>query len=370
MLQSNITRKLGGLIMKRYVTVILCAIFLLSGLLLPLQKAEAKRIFSDVSTTHFAYDAIKWAYDFNIVNGYEDGTFRPNQAVTEQQFAQLLVKYFDLDPVTDELLKYSNKEIASDANYNTLAAYQVPLNGYFDNKIRDHAVKRGTVAHALAYILNGDVSLDKSIRFLIDHHISSGQNPKYENTNIQRFFGTTNNLTRAQLVAFFYKLQAKSFFYISPNAENSFENIEAFTLNKRANLARNTLDKSLLKGSNWSSEANTKPSKTWNGEYTYFYTYGKGDLDVRGRILTITNSSKTGFDVTYYTYDGWSSGTVEGTATATSDTKARMNKTSAGERCVIEFEKVGIRSIKTTEFYCEAGRDKGTNFNGTLSLEK
>ena len=356
--------------MKRNFIAILCLLMLISSVLIPASKAEAARIFKDVSTNHFAYDAIKWAYDFDIVNGYADGTFRPNQPVTEQQFAQLLVKYFDLEPVTDELLKFSKKEMVSDVNYNTLAAYQVPLNGYFDNQLRDRAVKRGTVAQALAYVLNGDVSLDKSIRFLLDYHISSGQNPKYENTNIQRFFGTSNNLTRAQLVTFFYKLQAKSFFYISPKAEQSFENVEQYALNKRANLARNMLDKSLRKGQNWSATANNKPRKTWDGEYTYFYTYGKDDLDVRGRIVTITNSSKTGFDVTYYTYDGWSSGTVEGKATVTSDTKARLSKTSSGERCVIEFEKVGTNSIKTTEFYCEAGRDKGANFNGTVTLEQ
>lgn len=355
--------------MKHTFTTILCLLLLMSSILIPANKAQATRIFKDVSTDHFAYDAIKWAYDFNIVNGYADGTFRPNQPVTEQQFAQLLVKYFDLEPVTDELTKFSKKEMASDANYNTLAAYQVPLNGYFDNQIRDSAVKRGTVAQALAYVLNGDVSLNKSIHFLIDYDISSGQNPKYEYTNIQRFFGASNNLTRAQLVTFFYKLQAKSFFYISSKAEQSFENVEQYTLNKRANLARNMLDKSLRKGQNWSATTNTKPSKTWDGEYTYFYTYGKGDFDVRGRIVTITNSSKTDFNVTYYTYDGWSSGTVEGKATITSNTKARMNKTVDGERCVIEFEKVGTNSIKTTEFYCDASRDKGTNFNGTVTLE-
>ena len=356
--------------MKRYFLGILCAIFFISNLAFPTDKAEAARIFKDVSSDHFAYDAIKWAYDFNIINGYADGTFRPNQAVTEQQFAHLLVNYFDLEPVTEELSKFSKNEIASDADYNTLAAYQVPLNGYFDNQIRGSAIKRGTVAQALAYLLNNDTTLNNAIHFLLNYDISNGQNPKYENTNIQRYFGATNNLTRAQLVTFFYKLQSKSFFYISPNAENSFENVEQYTLNKRANLARNTLDKSLRKGSNWSADANMKPSKTWNGEYTYFYTYGKGDLDVRGRIVTITNSSKTGFDVTYYTYDGWSSGTVEGKATITSDTKARMNKTNAGERCVIEFEKVSAKSIKTTEFYCETGRDKGTNFNGTVTLEQ
>lgn len=369
MLQSNKANLLGGLIVKRNFIILLCATLLIS-LALPNQKTEAARIFKDVPTDHFAYDAIKWAYDYNIVNGYADGTFRPNQAVTEQQFAQLVVQYFDLEPVTEELKKFSKAEIASDTNYNTLAAYQVPLNGYFDNQIRGAAIKRGTVAQALAYLLNDDSNLNNAIYFFLDYDISTGQNPKYENSNISRFFGATNNLTRAQLVTFFYKLQAKSFFYISPKAENSYENSEQYTLNKRANLARNTLDKSLRKGSNWSSEGNTKPSKTWDGEYTYFQTYGTGDFDMRGRIATITNSSKTGFDVVYYTYDGWSSGTVEGQATITSKTKARMNKTISGERCVIEFEKVSTRSIKTTEFYCEAGRDKGTNFNGTLTLEQ
>ncbi|MCH7320256.1 S-layer homology domain-containing protein [Solibacillus sp. MA9] len=355
--------------MKRYFIAIFCAIIYLGSLALPANNAEANQLFIDIPKNHYAAEAIQWAYEFDIINGYPDGTFRPNQAVTEQQFAQIFVNYFDLEPVEEELMKFSKKQIASDAIYNTLAAYQVPLNGYFDNQIRSSAVTRGTVAQALAYMLNGDTTLNSSIQFLLDYYITSGQNPKYENTNLQRYFGASNHLTRAQLVVFFYKLQAKSFFYISPKAEQNFENTEQYTLNKRANLARNILDKSLRKGSNWSTEANNKPNKTWNGEYTYFYTYGNGDIDSRGRILSITNSSKSSFNVTYYTYDGWNSGTVEGVATIVSDKKARLNKTSEGTRCVIEFEKIGTNSIKTTEFYCEAGRDKGTNYNGTLTLE-
>lgn len=355
--------------MKRYFIAIFCAILCLGSLALPADKAEAKQLFKDIPKSHYASEAIQWAYEFDIINGYPDGTFRPNQAVTEQQFAQIFASYFDLEPTTEELNKFSKKPIASDAIYNTLATYQVPLNGYFDNQIRNTAITRGTVAQALAYMLNGDTTLNASIQLLLDYHITSGQNPKYENTNLQRYFGTTNNLTRAQLVVFFHKLQAKSFFYISPEADQNFENTEQYTINKRANLARNMLDKSLRKGSNWSTEGNNKPSKTWNGEYTYFYAYGNGDLDSRGRILSITNSSKSSFNVTYYTYDGWNSGTVEGVATIVSDKKARLNKTSEGMRCVIEFEKVGANSIKTTEFYCEGGRDKGTNYNGTLTLE-
>lgn len=87
-------------------------------------------------------------------------------------------------------------------------------------------------------------------------------------------------------------------------------------------------------------------------------------------MLTISNNTKENFNVTYYTFDGWSSGTIEGTATLTSETKARMTKTVEGERCVIEFERGLNDSIKTTEFYCEAGRERGTDYNGTLTMEK
>lgn len=353
--------------MKRFYFTIISIIVGLSFFISPTNSVAAKQVFKDVPTNHYAYDAIKWAYDFNIINGYANGTFRPNQPVTEQQFAQILVSYFDLEPVSEELDKFTKKEIPSDANYNTLAAYQVPLNGYFHNGIRGAAVKRGTVAQAIAYIADGQTTLNKAIRFLLDHNISNGQNAKYEQTNLQHFFGTTNNLTRAQLVLFFYNMQNKNFFYRSDMAEESFASNSP--LYERASSARSMLDKSLRTGANWSPTADKKPNKSWNGEYTYFHTYGKGDLDSKGRVLTISNSTKTGFQLTYYTYDGWASGTIEGTATFTADTKARLSKTADGDRCVIEFERLTNKTIKTTEFYCEAGRDKGTTYSGTLTLE-
>lgn len=326
----------------------------------------AKPLFKDVPTHHYAYTAIKWAYEFDILNGYSDGTFRPNQPVTEQQFAHILVNYFDLEPTDDELAKYTKKAVSSDATYNTLAAYEVPLNGYFDNTIREQPVTRGVVAQAITYVAEGKASLKDSIRFLVDRNISSGQYPKYEFTNIVKYYGATNHLTRAQVVTLFYNLQSKKYFSISEAAENSYYNPNGIALNKRANNARNAIDPSLCKGKDWSSIPDNSQSKTWNGEYSYFYDYGKGDMDSKGRILKITNTTKTGFDVVFNTFDGNASGTVKGTATITSDTKARMSKTSEGERCIIEFEKEGNSTIKATEFSCETGRDRGTDYSGIL----
>ncbi|MNH39362.1 hypothetical protein D3C79_1005190 [compost metagenome] len=38
--------------------------------------------FKDVPEDHFAYDAILWAEEYDIVNGYSDGTFKPNETIT------------------------------------------------------------------------------------------------------------------------------------------------------------------------------------------------------------------------------------------------------------------------------------------------
>ena len=48
--------------------------------------------FSDVETSHPYYLAIEDLADRGIINGYPDGTFRPNDPVTRQQFAKMIVR--------------------------------------------------------------------------------------------------------------------------------------------------------------------------------------------------------------------------------------------------------------------------------------
>lgn len=97
--------------------------------------------FKDVQRDHFAYEAILWAKEQGIVNGYSNGTFKPNDNVTEAQFASMLANFFHLNAVNQTLAKQTPNEAWSDDVYNSLAAYGVPLNGYFDNTIRNQPVK-------------------------------------------------------------------------------------------------------------------------------------------------------------------------------------------------------------------------------------
>lgn len=51
---------------------------------------------TDVATSHWAYSYIKALQENNILRGYEDGTFRPEQSVTREEFTVMLTKAFKL----------------------------------------------------------------------------------------------------------------------------------------------------------------------------------------------------------------------------------------------------------------------------------
>ena len=48
--------------------------------------------FADVSNEWYA-TAVNWAASVGVVNGYEDGTFKPNTAITREQLAAILMNY-------------------------------------------------------------------------------------------------------------------------------------------------------------------------------------------------------------------------------------------------------------------------------------
>ena len=55
--------------------------------------ASVQKAFSDVSYDTWYGAAVSWAAANGIVEGYEDGTFRPNTAITREQMAAILYRY-------------------------------------------------------------------------------------------------------------------------------------------------------------------------------------------------------------------------------------------------------------------------------------
>lgn len=77
----------------------------------PITRAEAVKIiasmfvhpelpvvnpdFKDIPTTHWAYQWIAGAYTLGFITGYEDGTFKPNNNITRGEVATLLSRIYD-----------------------------------------------------------------------------------------------------------------------------------------------------------------------------------------------------------------------------------------------------------------------------------
>ena len=74
--------------------------------------------FSDVAADSYCASAVAWAEKNGIVQGFDDGTFRPEGAVTRQQLAAILFRYMeyrgeDTAPRAD-LSRYSDSGAAAD----------------------------------------------------------------------------------------------------------------------------------------------------------------------------------------------------------------------------------------------------------------
>ncbi len=52
---------------------------------------EAVQVFTDISPEHWAYEAVMNLYNSGDINGYEDGTFRPDKAVTREEFVKMML---------------------------------------------------------------------------------------------------------------------------------------------------------------------------------------------------------------------------------------------------------------------------------------
>lgn len=75
-------------------------------------------VFSDVVSGKWYSDAVSWAAENEIVTGYDDGSFRPENSITRQELAAILYRYAEYKKydVTGkaELSAYADANAVSD----------------------------------------------------------------------------------------------------------------------------------------------------------------------------------------------------------------------------------------------------------------
>ena len=74
--------------------------------------------FDDVEEDEWYTDAVKWAADCGIVNGYGNGLFGPDDPISRQDFAVVLVRYMSVMeinlPVTQQYIFFADEEDIAD----------------------------------------------------------------------------------------------------------------------------------------------------------------------------------------------------------------------------------------------------------------
>ncbi|SHH11776.1 Prenyltransferase, beta subunit [Thermosyntropha lipolytica DSM 11003] len=78
------------------------AVTALSGKCFTGRKNEERGIFYDLSSSHWAYQAVFSLLQKGVVGGYPDHTFRPEKALSRAEFARILCSALQLQPVAPE----------------------------------------------------------------------------------------------------------------------------------------------------------------------------------------------------------------------------------------------------------------------------
>ena len=96
--------------------------------------------FEDVSSNSWYADAVNWAYDSGVVHGISETEFAPMQNVTREQAATMMVQYLESKGIVSDAQEpyFTDNDKISDYAWQTLAQAQELglMQGYEDGSIR------------------------------------------------------------------------------------------------------------------------------------------------------------------------------------------------------------------------------------------
>lgn len=121
--------------------------------------------FSDVAKSHWAANYIGYMQQFGIITGYADGSFRPDASVTRAEFAAIASRFEKLTEGNKSFSDVPSSHWA--AKYINFAATRGWVNGYADGTFRpNNSITRAEVAAVTCRLLerNADQSYIRSHR--------------------------------------------------------------------------------------------------------------------------------------------------------------------------------------------------------------
>jgi uncharacterized protein YkwD len=174
------------------------------GLMIP--NVSAASSFKDVGESHWAYKDIKTLVEMGSINGFKDGTFRPNDPVTKAQAAKIVYK---LKGMTDKPAKQQFTDVPKNFwAYNEIGVLTEQMGfqrgtKFYPNK----ALTRAEMAMLIVEIFNLEKNSSKVFTDVKKEEWYFGYVNKLYTSGVTKGVSTTKfdpegRVTRAQIAAF------------------------------------------------------------------------------------------------------------------------------------------------------------------------
>lgn len=179
-------------------------------------RLDKGTMFTDVKKTHPNYEAIKYLKDNDIINGYSDGTFKPNGEVNRVEALKMLMIAFDINAGEGNELLFSDAD--SGAWYAKTLATAVNkgiVKGYEDGSFRPGQIVNKAEYLKILFKTN-DIELDAKITAnpYADVPKDAWFAPYAYMTNRRNLLNTSssmlypaNGMTRAEVAETIYRLK-------------------------------------------------------------------------------------------------------------------------------------------------------------------
>jgi Mg-chelatase subunit ChlD len=104
---------------------------------------ESAAMYKDVQSSHWAAGAVKAVTEAGLFKGYEDNTFRPDENITRAELAVVIAKYMNFNDLTPYELKYSDIKGHWAVNFIEEVSRHNIIKGYEDGTFRpNEKIKR------------------------------------------------------------------------------------------------------------------------------------------------------------------------------------------------------------------------------------
>ena len=325
---------------------------------------EASASFSDVSTTYNFYDEVMNLSARGIINGFEDGTFRPGDNVTRGQAAKILAGILGLD--TKNVKNPGFKDVpTSHPYYGAIAALANAgiISGYEDDTYRSgEPVQRNHMAKILAGAFKLNPSSESTNPFtdvrsdyknyilaLYENGITTGKTATT--------FDGASNVTRGQLAAFVVRAE---------NVKSSNQQEQQLTLTIE-NVSDNNIQTSVgeLKiASSLKSIFNSKNASALAGANVKAVVSNGVITGISS--ITLNAAGSEGKSVVF---DGGNA-TIQGTVTVNADYVAVNNVTVTGNVTITNKVNNGFSAeglVTNNELVIEEAADQVASLNGFMA---